>query len=116
MKRIGLVILALSCITGCAHQDDWTRQDTVGQVAVWSAMAIDAYNTSQIQYRDGWEEQGPLARPILGSQPSTEGTILYFSTLAITNYLIARSLPSEWRPYWHTFTFIDHTYHATTHW
>ena len=89
----------LLVLMGCAHSDPWTTQDKWLQVGVTAVLAADAYTTSQIQYHPDVYEAGP-ARHILGSQPSTRDTYLYFTTLAISSYFISRALPARWRPYY----------------
>ena len=91
-------LLILLALTGCAHSDPWTKQDTTLQVAATIALVADAYTTANIQYHNLYEA-GP-ARHVLGSQPSTSDTWQYFGSLAVSHYLISRALPGKWRPYW----------------
>ena len=95
-----VAILAFSLLTGCAHSDPWTKQDTILQSIYTGTLVIDAIQTSQIQYYPELEEGGAVARRVLGSQPSTSDTWQYFTTLAVSNYLITRALPAKWRPFW----------------
>ncbi len=101
MRYVVLLIIVLS--TGCAHQDEWTKQDTTRQWAVTGLLAADAYTTTQIQHtsapNERWE-RGFIAQPVLGWKPATEDTVLYFSTVAISHYVISRALPTKWRVYW----------------
>jgi len=74
---------------------------------VTAVMLADAVTTSRIQYHPNLSEGHPLARLVLGSQPETSDTYLYFGTLMVTSYLIARALPARWRPYWHAALLVD---------
>lgn len=101
MSPIEKITALLACLamTGCASTDTWTRSDTIGESLVVASLAIDAYQTSRIQHMPGHYECG-WARTFLGSQPSTQGTAMYFGTIAISHALIARALPASWRKYW----------------
>ena len=104
-----VAILAFSLLAGCASSDPWTRQDTVLQSIYTGTLVVDAIQTSQIQYDPGLQENGMVARSVLGRQPSTSDTWQYFATLAVSNYLISRALPSNWRPVWQGANIIHHT-------
>jgi len=95
-----VAILAFSLLAGCVHSDPWTKQDTVLQSLVTATYVIDAIQTSEIQYHPELEEGGPIARGVLGRQPSTSDTWQYFATVSVSSYLIARALPAKWRPFW----------------
>jgi len=101
MKQL-LIILSLISLSGCAtyQHDPWTKQDTVLQSLVTATYAIDAIQTSQIQYHPELEEGGPIARQVLGRQPSTSDTWQYFATVAFTSYVISYYMPAKWRPFW----------------
>ena len=73
-------------------------------------LAADAYTTSRIQYHENIHEAGPIAKHVLGSQPSTSDTWMYFGTLAISNYFIGAALPEKWRPYWYGGQIATHGY------
>ncbi len=106
--RAVLLIVVLS-ITGCVHQDEWTSRDTYLQLGVSAVIIADAVTTAQIQHYPGITERGLIAGPILGDNPSTTDTYLYFSTVLIGNYFITRALPTKWRPYWQSATIIEHS-------
>lgn len=95
-----VIIVALAMLSGCAHQDEWTRQDTTLQLIYTGTLVVDAIQTSEIQYHDNLVEGGPIARQVLGRNPSTSDTWQYFTTVAISHWLISRALPEKWRPYW----------------
>lgn len=103
---VGLMVI---CLTGCAHSDAWTSQDTRLQATLYIAMAADAYTTRNIQYDPNIEEVGPIAKHVLGSQPSTASTWQYFLSEGIMHYFIVRALPAEWRPWYQGVWIADHT-------
>lgn len=109
IKLIATLILS-SSLLGCAHSDPWTTRDTWMQVGVTTMLVADAITTSRIQDAPGVYEAGPLASKVLGSQPSTSDTYLYFGTIIITNYFITRALPAKWRPYWQGWEIAVHGY------
>ena len=102
MRNLFLPFMAIFAC-GCAHQDEWTSQDTKFQIAVTIAMAADGYTSSKIQYTERMEEVGLVAKQFLGPQPSTSDVWMYTGTLMISSYFISRALPSKWRPYWQGF-------------
>ena len=107
---LALVIIGLAC-AGCAHQDEWTKADTTMQWMVTAAYAADAYTTSKIKDDPNLREVG-LGHNVLGRQPSTSDTYMYFGTLMISNYMISRALPARWRPYWQFANFAAHGHAA----
>lgn len=109
LLRVGALVL-LFMVAGCAHQDDWTRHDTMGQIGVTAVMLVDAVLTEQIQDYSNVYEAGPLASRVLGPQPNTSDTYQYFATLMISNYFITRALPAKWRPYWQSYEMGVHSY------
>jgi hypothetical protein len=109
MKTL-IAILILALLSGCAHQDEWTREDTWRQITVTAALMADGYTTAQIHKDPMVEEGGPIARKFLGPQPSSEDTAIYFATLAISNYFISRALPAKWRHRWQTWEMTVHGY------
>ncbi len=109
MSKISQIFALCFLVTGCASQDNWTRQDTVLQWTVTGVMALDAIQTAEIQYHDDLVEKGPVARRVLGRNPSTSDTYQYFATLAVSNYLISRALPAKWRPWWQGANIAHHT-------
>lgn len=105
-----VLLLAVLLLTGCAHSDPWSKRDTVLYGVTLGVLAADAYTTSRIQYTAGVYEVGPVARRVLGSQPRTSDTVMYFGTLAVSNYFIGRALPAKWRPYWYGLGIAHHGY------
>jgi len=106
-KRALLIAASLAATSGCAHQDDWTRQDTIRQSVYTGLLLVDAIQTSDIQNHQHITERRSMAREVLGPNPSTEDTAVYFATLAISHGLISRALPAKWRPYWQGFGILD---------
>ena len=105
--RTLLILLGPLLMQGCAHSNEWTKTDTHMQLIVTAAYAADAYTTSKIQYDPLMQEEG-LARHVLGRQPSTSDTYMYFGTLMLSNWLISRALPAQWRPFWQFTNFAAH--------
>ena len=95
-----LAIAALMLFTGCATTDDWTRTDTLLEVAFQVSNAADAYTTSRIQHRADIHEGNAITARFIGEQPSDGDTAVYFATLGISHWLISRSLPKKWRPWY----------------
>lgn len=111
MRNI-LLVMIFWFLSGCAHGDPWTRQDTILQIGVTAAIACDAYTTTQIQYHEGVYENGPIAKHVLGPQPSTSDTYQFMATVALSNYLVSRALPAKWRPYWQGVNLAQHSYYC----
>lgn len=97
-----LVLLAVLPLTGCAtlDRDDWSQADTRREIAFQLINAADAWQTSEIQDRPYVKEGGVVAREILGPEPETGDTVLYFATIGVSHYLVSRLLPAKWRPWW----------------
>lgn len=96
MRPLTIVALALA-LSGCAS-DTWSRSDTLWQSAATATLLIDGYQTSRIRHTQ-YEEVGSV-RGICGPLPSTQCTATYFGSVALSHWLIARSLPPTWRRYW----------------
>jgi len=65
-----------------------------------AVLIADARTTARIHNRPGIYEKGPIARQVLGRQPSKRDTYTYFGSLIIFNYILARTLPPKYRRYW----------------
>jgi hypothetical protein len=98
MKQLILLLILVTC-TGCASRP-WSKQDTVLQAIVTATYAIDAVQTAEIQDHPELHEAGPIAKHVLGSQPSSSDTWMYFTTVAISSAIITHFLPPKWRPWW----------------
>ncbi len=110
MKRVLETIVLLLLLTGCAHQDEWTRQDTWRQIAVTIAIAGDGVSSVRIRETENIYEAGAIARKVMGSQPTKSDLAQYHFTLAVTSFAIAWVLPPSWRPYWQGFEVGIHGY------
>lgn len=95
-----LIIAAVLATSGCAANGQWTPEDTTREV-VWQGLnAVDAWQTTGIRERDDLQESALITRAVIGSQPETADTVLYFATSALIHYAISRALPEELRPWW----------------
>lgn len=110
-RLLPLVVLIAS---GCAHQDEWTRRDTAMQLGVTGLVAYDAHLTANLR-NSGFEEVGPVARLVIGRSPDPADAYVYMASFALFYYLVSRSLPAKWRPYWQGFKMLDHAYGINQH-
>ncbi len=102
MTRFRQTLLALSVfLTGCVSlPNDWSRQDTVGEVTYQILNVADAITTAQIQHDPNLVEAGPIAARVLGENPENGEVVMYFGTLAVSHAIISMMLPQKWRPWW----------------
>ena len=110
MKRLISAFSAL-LLSGCAVNGDWTSRDTALEIGYQVVNAMDAVSTARISTTPDWtpvndgnyvwriEEGVPVTRAILGPRPAKNDTYLYFATMGVSHWLIARSLPPKWRPW-----------------
>lgn len=96
---IGICMLIMGLLGGCASSDNWTRADTARELTFQVANAADAYQTSRYASDPTIEEGTPFTRAVIGSEPSGSDVALYFGTMAVSHYFIARALPAKWRPW-----------------
>jgi hypothetical protein len=108
--RYTIIIASLLLSSGCAHEDPWTRRDTVMFIVSSTVIAADAVATNRLQDCYGCYEKGPVAKHFLGRTPSTSGTVQYFGTIIVSNFFIGRALPAKWRPYWYSWEIVTHGY------
>jgi len=94
--RLTFIVIFLFC-SACAT--DWSRRDSILQAGLAVTMIADAITTARIKDHPELRETGFLAEYILGEQPEQAETYLYFGTLIVSYYIISRTLPSKWRPY-----------------
>ena len=80
--------------------DNWSEDDTKRQVIQTVIYVLDAGTTADIKNHDDIEEEGPLARRVLGRQPEQRETALYFAGLSVANYAISAALPPNARKWW----------------
>jgi hypothetical protein len=100
---------------GCAHSDEWTREDTAMYVVSSAVIAVDGVLTNRIQDCYTCSATGPITGRILSDKPSTNETIVYFGSVIVTNYFIGRALPAKWRKYWYTWELSVHGYSVYDH-
>ena len=95
-----LAILALALVSGCAHQDPWTKSDTALYSLYIGTLAADTYTTTRFQYHDCIVEINPVVRSVLGDNPKTSDAWQASATMAVTNLFVARALPEKWRDWY----------------
>lgn len=98
-RKAGVVACLAALLGGCASQD-WTRADTYREVTWQIVNAADGYTTAQIRKSSSVIERQPVTRAILGDEPETGETVLYFTSLGVSHWLVSRMLPSKWRRWW----------------
>lgn len=106
--RALLIVLALA-LTGCANAPDWRPYDTRREVVYQLVNAADAWQTAQIQHRADLVEVGPMARSLMGAEPSDRDVAIYFTSMAVSHYVISRILPPKWRSWWQNTTLLYHS-------
>lgn len=97
--------VAFLFLSGCATQnnwnaDTWSAQDTRREIAYQLVNVYDAVQTSEIRKRPDVVEVNPVGRAVMGAEPKAEGVAMYFTSLAVSHYLISRVLPPKLRKYW----------------
>lgn len=97
---IGICMLILGLLGGCASSDNWTRADTVRELTFQVANAADAYQTSKYRADPTIEEGMPITRAFIGANPTGRDVAMYFGTLAVSHYFISRALPPSWRKWY----------------
>lgn len=107
-----LILLALAFLihSGQCRADDWTRADTHREVAYQIANLADALQTRTYRDNPYVYEANDFTAQFIGREPNDRDTALYFGTLAISHYLIARALPAKWRSYFQYSTAAYATY------
>jgi len=99
-----------ACTSIGSRVDEWSAVDTRRELAFQLINAIDAVQTSEIRHRAEVVEVGPVARAVMGPEPSASDVGLYFGTMAASHFLISRALPPGWRKYWQAGTIASHGY------
>lgn len=91
--------MLLPLLNGCAVLEphgEWEPRDTALEVGYQIVNAIDARTTQRLA-DSPYEELSTLTRAVLGPKPDPNETAVYFATLGLSHYLIARFLPPKWR-------------------
>lgn len=89
-------------LTGCSVLEppaDWSGRDTALEVGYQLVNAIDYRQTRDIQHHPNISEFNNLTLALVGNNPSNSETATVFATYALSHYLIAKSLPRKWRPW-----------------
>jgi hypothetical protein len=96
----------------CTYQgpEQWTRADTRREVAYQIVNALDAIQTSMIRDRPDLVEGMPLTRAVLGAKPDLGDTALYFASMGVSHFIIARLLPPKWRAWYQSGTLAFSSY------
>ncbi len=95
-KRL-IVLLLITVLGGCAHEDPWTRGDTMLYAGYVAAGALDTKSTSRFQYYPDIYEVNPAVYWTLGRSPSTPDLWQAYISVVAVNYFVARALPTKWR-------------------
>jgi hypothetical protein len=86
---------------------DWNSDDTTREVSFQVVNILDALQTNEIRSRPDVVEVGPVARAMMGPEPSGSDVALYFATRALSHYLISRILPPRWREWYQTTSLVS---------
>lgn len=92
------LFLLLLFVSSSALADEWTSADTKREAVFFGLLAIDYKQTLAIP--NLCNARGVCAyelNPILGKYPHEDRVALYFAGSAILHYVIASSLPAEYR-------------------
>ena len=97
MRTVALALLSL--LAGCAATpgEDWSPADTRRQLAATALIVVDGLQTAEFAGDPRWSEGNPVARAIVGADPSAEAALAGAAAWALTNYVVARRLTPEWR-------------------
>lgn len=102
MSKLSLSVF-LVLLTGCAAHD-WTPRDTALEITFQALNAIDAEQTSRISEHPSVVEGNSITEHFIGDKPSDRDVAVYFTSVAVSHYLIARWLPKKWRPWFQGLT------------
>ena len=78
------------------------------EVTFQAINVLDAVQTANIRDYPHLIESHPIPRSLLGENPEPDETVVYFTTLALSHYLIAKYLPARWRPWYQGGTILFH--------
>lgn len=98
--RVSLAMAICAITLSSCATEEWSRADTAWQLAHLGVVIADAHMTSKIQNHPNIVEVGPVARHFLGANPEQPNTFIYFATVEIFHWGVARMLPSGWRRLW----------------
>lgn len=110
-----LFVILVSLLGGCATTDqtfseryEWSRADTVREIAFQTVNVADGIQTAQIRNRPDLREGSELTAAVLGVKPKPGETALYFASIGVSHFLIAAVLPPKWRK-WYQGTTLTYT-------
>ncbi len=106
-STVSMLILA-AFISGCAHSDPWTQQDTNRQWATTAIIIGDGLSSIKIRETANVYEAGAIASRVMGQQPTETDLILYHGAVSFISWRVARALPASLRPYWQTLEMFLH--------
>lgn len=86
-------VLAVA-LAGCGGAWEW--HDTLGQVLVDAALAVDSNQAVHAVQVGGYTE----GNPIMGPHPTVGVTVLYGLSVAVVHAAVAVALPPRWRTAW----------------
>lgn len=91
-------IIAMALLSGCAHQDPWTSDDTDHFIAYTVSVAFDVHSTNRLikRYPDV-SEHNPIVSAVIGSRPNTNKLVVGAIVVSTVNFFVARALPSRYR-------------------
>lgn len=109
-----LTILALLLgFSSSVFADEWRVEDTYRQTITSVLIAVDWNQTLQIADECRFDIRHER-NPILGKCPTHGEVNAYFATYLISNYLIARALPKDYRSAFQ-YIYIGHQAHTVNH-
>lgn len=88
------IILTLLLVPALSQADDWTKEDTIREVAYLALHVADWGQTRNIANRGNIYHE---VNPILGRNPSIKKVDSYFALTAIAHVIVSYSLPRGWR-------------------
>lgn len=99
------LILCVATSAGCSvmgnrSYEPWSESDTRREVVYQLGNIYDALQTNEIRSNAIVEEGNFAGRAFMGPEPKSGDVALYFSSLAVSHYLVSLALPSRLRKYW----------------
>ena len=90
----------MTCSATADDSTNWTTENSKLEFAHGALLTMDYLQTLDIQNHPDIEEANPLARSLLGSNPGSVETTVYFAAAGAIHYGISRTLPKGWREAW----------------
>lgn len=98
--KIHYLVILIFCLSGCAHQDEWTTGDTVLESIYIATALADGYAATKIHEHPNIIESGKIAGTFLGQNPDPGDVWLYIGGNIVLHYVVARALPRGLRSMW----------------